>query len=832
MSDHPTSGRRRTGSSGKRSARSSTQGAGRGAGTRGSASAGTSGKAGRSGKNGKKPLTRKQIAWRIGRWVIAAGLAFVLVLVGLAIAAYKMTDIPNPNRDFQTEATYVYYAGGHQQLGRFAEQNRDSIPYDEMPQTIKDAVVAAENRTFWTDKGIDPKGIIRAAFSNARGNATQGASTITQQYVKILYLNQERSYKRKLKEAILSLKIQRTMSKEKILEGYLNTIYFGRGAYGIQAAAEAYFQKPAKKLTLRQSAVLAAVLNNPYGLDPENGKDAKEALKERYDYVLENMAEDGTAPAARAEHAEKRLPRFPKAKAGDMYGGQRGHALTLVKNELLRLGFTPEQIEGGGLRVKTTFTKKAMNAAEQGVKEAEPDGFSDKNLHVGVASVEPGTGALRGFYGGQDFLKSQINWASSGGMVGSTMKPVTLAAALQAGFSLKDTFDGNSPYEFPDGLTVHNEGEQAGEADGHSYGSHVTATYALEESINTAFVDMSNSIPDGPQKIYKTGLRMGIPPTKADKAYPGIPATSGDYDPDDVLITLGRAGISPINMANTYATIANGGVRSNVHVIDKVTDPDGTVLYRYKQDDNSSRAISEDISDDVSYAMQQVVQSGTGRAALALGRPAAGKTGTATNDKGDVVSAWFVGYTPQLATAVMYTRGNGRGKLDGWLPSYFGADYPADTWTAVMQRDMDGVPVEEFPPPANVDGDAPDDDHEPLPTRTAAPPPPKKTHKPEPEHTHKPHPSAPPTPTPTPTPTQPSPSNPGGSGGCPVLNPNCDEPSETPTSSEPSSTTSSPGGGKTKSPGQNRAPLAWAVRPTYADRPMSPASRSLTDDAA
>ena len=202
----------------------------------------------------KPPTSKKAKLKRVALWLVVAGLVGVLVMAGAFVYAYKTIDIPDPNEDFQTQTSFVYYNDGKTELGTYAIQNRDAIPLKEMPQKMQDAVVAAENQTFWTDKGIDPKGILRAAFSNASGNSTQGASTITQQYVKILYLTQERSYTRKLKEAILSLKIQQQQSKSQILEGYLNTIYFGRGAYGIQAAAHAYFDKDAKDLDPAASA--------------------------------------------------------------------------------------------------------------------------------------------------------------------------------------------------------------------------------------------------------------------------------------------------------------------------------------------------------------------------------------------------------------------------------------------------------------------------------------------------------------------------------------------------------------------------------------------------
>ena len=202
--------------------------------------------------------------------------------------------------------------------------------------------------------------------------------------------------------------------------------YFGRGAYGIQAAAKTWFDVDAKDLTLRQAAVLASVINNPTQFDPANGKDNKRALKGRYEYVLESMAKLGTITSDEAARAERQLPVFPQVKAESTYGGQRGHVLAMVKQELLDLGYQEDQIVGGGLRITTTLTPEAMKAAEDGVKAERPDGFSDKFLHVAAASVEPGTGALRGFYAGQDFLTSQINRALRGASVGSTFKPFAL----------------------------------------------------------------------------------------------------------------------------------------------------------------------------------------------------------------------------------------------------------------------------------------------------------------------------------------------------------------------------------------------------------------------
>lgn len=674
----------------------------------------------------KSPKTRAARGSRWRRWVqrlLILGIVGVLLMVAVFYFAYRSTTIPQPNSVYQAQSTLVYYSNGKNKLGTFATQNRESVSLDKIAKPMQDAVVAAEDRTFWTNKGIDPKGILRAAFSNAKGNATQGASTITQQYVKILYLTQQRTIKRKIKEAFLSLKIQQQESKQQILEGYLNTIYFGRGSYGIQAAAQAYFNEDAKDLKPAQAAMLAAIINSPNYLSPDGSKDGRQALLDRYDYVLDGMVQAGTLDAGVRDKIQGKLPKVVKPSTLDAYGGQRGFMMTLVKDQLIKIGFSQEQIDTGGLRVTTTLTRKGMGATKRGVLEQRPKGLP--NLHVASASIDVKTGALIGFYGGQNYLKSQLNWAKIGDAPGSAFKPFALATGIEAGFSLKDTFDGNSPYKFPDGLTVKNEGEGTGE----NLGSHISLLEATEKSVNTAYVDMTAAIPHGPQKVKDTAIKMGIP---ADTS--GLDANA--------TIALGQATVSPISMANSYSTIANGGKAHPWYVIKSVKRAsDGKTLWAHHK--KTTRAIPDDVSRDVSYALQETVKNGTGQNALALGRPAAGKTGTATNDKGMVISSWFVGYTPQVSTAVMYVRGNGRKTLEGYLPEFFGAVYPCKTWTSVMDKLLAGEPSESFPPPANLDGTAPTSGHEPY------TPPPQPKPKPKPKHKK----TASPTPTPTPSPT-------------------------------------------------------------------------------
>ena len=440
-------------------------------GTRGGATRGGGGAGSRAAKPGSRTPSgkpRRSLGRRLVKWVLLAGLAFFLLGCAAFAVGYATTDVPDPNKDFQAQTTFVYYSDGKHEIGRFANQNRTSVALSDVPQHVQDAVIAAEDRTFETNKGIDPKGILRAAFSNARGGSTQGASTITQQYVKVLYLSQERTLTRKVKEAFVSLKIQRQESKDEILQGYLNTIYFGRGAYGIQAAAQAYFGKDAKDLTVQEGAVLASVLNSPTAFDPANGADARARLLGRYQYVLDGMASMGNLDADRAERVKQRLPKFPRIKSEDQYGGQRGHVLTLVKRELLAKGFTDQEISGGGLKVTTTFTRNAMDAAAAGGPRAEAEGSQGpaRRGRLGRPADRRAQGLLRrpGLPQEPDQLRDPRRRLARARPSSRSRWPPASRTAI----ALNSTFDGNSPYVFPNGKDkVVNEGP----GDGNDYGS-------------------------------------------------------------------------------------------------------------------------------------------------------------------------------------------------------------------------------------------------------------------------------------------------------------------------------------------------------------------------
>ena len=742
----------------------STSGAG-GRSAKGGGSATGGAGAGKLKRNGE-PRGKWSQGWRRGvKWIAVMAATLFAIGLGLFAFAYATTDIPNPNEGFEAQTTYVYYADGKTALGKFAEQDRTNVDLEDVPEFVQDAVIAAEDRTFETNQGIDPKGILRAAFNNASGGDTQGASTITQQYVKVLYLSQDRTWSRKAKEAILSLKIQREKSKDEILEGYLNTIYFGRGAYGIEAASRAYFDTTTKDLTVREAAVLASVINSPNGYDPANGKESRRGLKERYDYVLDGMEEMGTLPAnVVGKRYLDQLPPFPEVQQQSQYGGQRGHVLRLVRNELSALGYSDSEIDTGGLRITTTLTRQAMTAAEQGVLANRPD---LPGLHVAVASVDPRTGALRGMFAGQDYLKSQLNWAEAGGAPGSTFKPFALAAALGYGFSLESTFDGSSPQEVA-GTEFGNQGD----AGGVSYG-FVSLLQATIDSVNTAYVNMANEM--GVDAVVDTAVDMGIP-----RNAPGL---------DDTLsIVLGSATVSPIDMANAYGTIAAGGAAKDAFIVQSVTAPEGE---DYERKVRTTQAISEDVAAETSYALQQVASVGTGTNANVIGRPIAGKTGTATTDGGNVRSSWFVGYTPQLSTAVMYTRGNGNMPLNGFLDTFYGGEYPARTWASVMQAALEGAEIIPFPERAYLDATV--EGFEPTPTYTPEPTPTETfTPEPSPEQTTE-EPEPEPEPTPEETQSSAPPSTPPPSESA--------SPSESPEVAEP------PNGGGARSDA-SRSPAA------------------------
>ncbi|MDO9379807.1 MAG: transglycosylase domain-containing protein [Nocardioidaceae bacterium] len=637
--------------------------------------------ASRRTKGAKAPLWRRAFKWTL----IAGAVVTVLgAVVGYLI--YRNVDIPDANAEFLTQTTTVFYSDGKTPIGKFEVQNRQNVELDQVSPSMQQAIIAAEDRSFYTNRGIDIRGIVRAARNNATSNSTQGASTITQQYVKVLYLTQEQTLKRKAREAILSVKIHNQLSKDDILEGYLNTVYFGNGAYGVQAASEKYFDKDAADLSVDESAMLASVVNSPSGMDPFGSDTTRERLLERYQYVLDGMVKAEEITQAEADEVGDRLPAFADQAQRSRFGGTKGYLLRLTDLQLQKQGFTDAQINGGGLNVRTTFNRKAQNATVEAIKETAPDGLGQ--LHVASTSVDVKTGAVRAMYGGPDYLDSQLNWATSGAQPGSTFKPFAVAAALRNGYSLNTSLDGNSPIRVGND-TVGNQGDSGGESFGR-----VSLRRATQKSINTAFVDLTEQMDNGPTEIRKAARDAGIPQNVI-KRIPSVPVTS-----------LGVEPVPVIDMANAYSTFANEGQRHEWFVVSKVSDAKGDVLFDHEV--KTERGFSADVAADVTSALQGVTQAdGTGLNGRTI-CPTAGKTGTATFQSGPgepqrVSSSWFVGYTPKMATAVMYVRGkNGNADLEGYLQPFFGGQYPARTFANIMDGEIDGDSCGTFPPAANI----------------------------------------------------------------------------------------------------------------------------------
>jgi membrane peptidoglycan carboxypeptidase len=629
------------------------------------------------------------------RWVAFLGVLGILFAAGTFFLLYQTISIPSANADFKTQTTKVYYSDGKHQLGTFATQDRESIPIKEIPASMQAAAIAAEDRTFYSNRGIDIKGIVRAARNNATSGEIQGGgSTITQQYVKILYLTQEQSYKRKVREAILSIKIHNQLSKKDILEGYLNTIYFGNGAYGVEVASKTYFDKPASKLNYAQSAALATIINSPSYYDPY-AEGAADRIGPRFRYVLKGMVDSGAITPEQAAKFDDRLPKFAEKKDINRFSGSKGYLLQLVLEQMGELDFQDEQVKGGGLRIVTTFNYKKQMAAIAAIKAHRPAGA--KELHQSLVSIKPGTGAVQAMYAGRNYLDSQVNWATSGTQPGSTFKAFAVVAALEDGYSLKTKLNGSSPLMINGKQVTENQGDSGGQSFGQ-----IPLEFATQKSINTAFVDLMDQMDDGPQKTLKAAEQAGIPSRVIE------PVLEQDGGPP-LVTPLGYFPVAPVDMANAYATLAADGKRADWYIIDTVEDGRGKTLH--KHDVKTQQTIPKDVAADTISAMQKVVNSGlagTGSNAKTI-CPTAGKTGTATaggDDDQHVSSSWFAGYSPRLATTVMYNRGkNGNSDLEGYMEPFFGGQIPAKTFQTYMNAALEGSDCGTFPPAANIKGD-------------------------------------------------------------------------------------------------------------------------------
>ena len=596
---------------------------------------------------------------------------FGIVAVVLTVAtSVKVLSVPQPNEVTTAQTTILYYDDGVTELGRLGEANRVSVPIDEVPLLTQRAVLAAEDRQFYEHDGFSIRGIARALYTNLTGaSGAGGGSTITQQYAKNAYLTQERSFTRKYKELILSIKLETIVNKDKILSDYLNTIYFGRGAYGIETAANQYFGKSVGDLDLAESAVIAAIVQAPNGLSPEENL---EGLTSRWNYVLDGMLTQGWI--SQEERDSVKFPKIDEYKPVNTFGGPKGYLIEQVRQVMYENGITDDQINLAGLRVVTTFNQVAQDAMIAAV-EAEAPTENIEGLRIGVASVRPETGEVVAMYGGSDYLENQFNNATQMiGQAGSTFKPFALAAGLENGVTLATTFSGKNKTKVNDYVVV-NYGD-------NSYGKKITLLKATESSVNSAYVQLADSV--GLDVVFNAAKRAGIP------------ADAVGMEPN-LAFTLGTTSPHVVDIAAAYATFASRGLQANPAYIKSITAESGEIVYKFSP--KPVQAFSTDIADTVNYALQKVVTAGTGKAAKELGRPVAGKTGTTNDNK----SALFAGYTPELATAVMFVKDGPDGQPmtlagTGGMEKVTGGSYPARIFTAYMKLALMDYPVTEFAP--------------------------------------------------------------------------------------------------------------------------------------
>ena len=604
------------------------------------------------------------------------------LVVALALAgsgcAYRV-DIAAPAA--QAETTKVFAADGSLITNLHAEQDREQVPLSEMADPLKAAVLAIEDSRFFAHKGVDLRALARALRRNAEaGEVKEGGSTITQQYVKNVLLDPKKTVHRKIREAVMAFQIERTHTKAAILEGYLNRIYFGNGAYGVQAAAHLYFNKPASALTLAEGALLAGLIQAPESDDPFTAADTAFARRQ---VVLARMRELHAAPDADIAAAQAApLGVVRKPAAGARYPA--GYFVERVKRFVLddpRFGATPADrrrlLFEEGLRIRTTVDLRIQQAAEEAVKSVLPNPATDPSGAVVV--LDPHNGFVRALVGGRDFFgpepEAKFDLATQGlRQTGSSFKPFVLAEALAQGISPQKV------YEAPTSLTIPMPaGQKPWEVNNYEGegGPPVNLVDATVHSINTVYAQLIEEV--GPQKAIDMAHTLGI--GGALKPYPSA--------------VLGSNEISVLDVASAYSTFAADGLHADPVFVTEITRADGSVLYR--RPSTLHRAIPTDVARGVTGILTQVVQRGTGIAAQLGDRPVAGKTGTANEWR----DAWFVGYTPDLVAAVWVGFPE---RLRSMMPPatpirVTGGSWPAEIWHKVMEPALSDTPISPFPAP-------------------------------------------------------------------------------------------------------------------------------------
>jgi 1A family penicillin-binding protein len=667
---------------------------------------------------------------RTFRRVVAVVAAVPLLLLGAGAAgfAYVYGTIHLPPVPALRQTTYLMDRSGKPITELHAAVNRTIIPFERMPLRLRQAVVAVEDKRFYSHDGVDPLAIARAAWVDMQdGSFDQGGSTITQQYVKTVFTGSEPTLGRKIREAVMAIKLEHELTKDQILGKYLNTIYFGHGAYGVQAAARTYFGRDAVDLTLLQSATLAGTIAGPSRYDPMVHR---AAAKARRNYVLRQMAQVGAIGEARAtslsgEPVKTVAPQIQRSPAAYFADYTR---------RFLESRYGSGRVFGGGLRVRTTLDLSWQRAAQRAVR-TYLGGRNDPA--AAVVAIDPRDGAIRAMVGGRNFRVAKFNLATQAHrQAGSAFKVFTLATALEDGVSPWSMWDGPPSIVIPDRRCYTNGApwhvaNYADEAAGT-----MTLAQATVHSVNTIFAQVVTQV--GPENVAQMAHRMGIRSRME-------PYCS---------ITLGTEEVTPLEMTEAYATLAAQGVRHEPTPVAVVRGPDGNVIDRPIESAGQS-VLWPNHANMITSILEDVITSGTG-AAAAIGRPAAGKTGTAQ----DYTNAWFCGYVPQLAACVWvgYPRGNISMRDVGGFSAVYGGSIPALIWRRFMSAATTGMPVQTFQPPSLVEFPTPTPSPTPTPTPAPTPTPsesPSASPSPDQTATPTPTPSASPTPSTTPEPKPP-----------------------------------------------------------------------------
>ncbi|MFD5750177.1 transglycosylase domain-containing protein [Streptomyces sp. NPDC127033] len=611
------------------------------------------------------------------------GTFFVLCLLGMGglFVLYLVVPVPNANAQAEMQSNVYKYSDGTI-LARTGQVNREIVGLDKIPKQVQHTFVAAENKSFYQDNGIDLKGTARGVVNTLRGKGKQGGSTITQQYVKNYYLNQDQTITRKLKELVISLKVDRQKEKDEILAGYINTSYYGRDAYGIQAAAQAYYGVDASKLNVAQGAYLAALLQAPSQYNwSEATEKGKRLVTQRWNYVLDNMVEQHWLDTSERAGLKFPVPREPKAAPG--MEGQTGYLVEAAQDELARQGVDKAEIAQGGWTITLNIDRKRQQSLVKAVDrelESKIDrkkNTTDATVQAGATSVDPKTGHVVALYGGVGATEHWISNATrSDYQPASTFKPIVFASALENGSETQDgrkidtatRYDGTSKRPVVGSDTPFAPENE----DDRSYGN-ISVQTAMDKSVNSVFAQMVVDV--GPPAVKQTALSMGM----RDKGFPERPA-----------ITLGTMNASTWDMAGVYATLDNHGKKITPSIVKSAEHKDRTAEIA---DPVGTQVVARETADTVTHVLQDVVDNGSGREADTTDYDAAGKTGTSENNK----SAWFAGYTPQLTTVVALfgestKDGGGQVTLTGTANSgrANGGGFPARIWADYTRGALNG----------------------------------------------------------------------------------------------------------------------------------------------